>query len=82
MDLNGGEHEMLQSARYSPSSSLGDELYEQNSTDEEGEVFVAVSEDISDAMSTLLWAMKNLAKGGTRVIIARVHSPVKCNLVL
>ena len=82
MDPNGGEHETdehetLRSAWYSPCSSLRDELYGQSSTAEEEEVFVAVTEDISDGMSTLLWAMNNLAKDGTRVVIARVHSPTR-----
>ncbi|CAM0944663.1 unnamed protein product [Alopecurus aequalis] len=64
MDPNGSEKE-----------TLGDELFEQSSAAEKDDVFVAVTEDISNAMSTLLWAMENLAKDGSRVVIVRVHSP-------
>lgn len=64
------EWEPLRSARCSPaatpSSLLQDELAAH-------EVFVAVPEEVSDGRSTLLWALRNLVKDGSKLAIAHVH---------
>ena len=78
------EWEPLWSARGSPATSsagslaVADELDEQQSPPAGGGsmmVFVAVPEEVSDGMSTLLWALHNLVRDGSKVVIAHVHSP-------
>jgi len=76
------EWEPLWSARGSPATSsagsLADELDEQRSPTTCGGgtvVFVAVPEEVGDGRSTLLWALHNLVRDGSKVVIAHVHSP-------
>ena len=80
------EWEPLWSARGSPATSsagslaVADELDEQQSPPAGGGsmmVFVAVPEEVSDGMSTLLWALHNLVRDGSKVVIAHVHSPAQ-----
>ena len=74
MEQDGDE---MWSARCSLSSSVGDESDEQSSPVTGDDVFVAVPEDVTQGMSTLMWAMQNLAKDGSRVVIAHVHSTTR-----
>ena len=76
-----GEHETwepLWSARCSPATSsagsLQDEL-DERSPAAGHRVFVAVPEEVSDGRNTLLWALHNLVKDGSEVVIVHVHSP-------
>jgi len=76
------EWEPLWSARGSPATSsagsLADELDEQRSPTTCGGgtvVFIAVPEEVGDGRSTLLWALHNLVRDGSKVVIAHVHSP-------
>ena len=80
------EWEPLWSARGSPATSsagsleVADELDEQQSPPAGGRsmvVFVAVPEEVSDGRSTLLWALHNLVRDGSKVVIAHVHSPAQ-----
>ena len=62
----------------SSAGSLADELDEQRSPTTCGwgtVVFVAVPEEVGDGRSTLLWALHNLVRDGSKVVIAHVHSP-------
>jgi GTPase len=43
----------------------------------ESRVFVAVREDVKHGKSTLLWALENLAKDGSGIVIAHVHCPAQ-----
>lgn len=78
MERDDGDDETFWSAQCSLSSSTGDERDEQQSSPgAEGTVFVALADDVNEGTSTLLWAMKNLAKDGSRVVIAHVRSPTR-----
>ncbi|XP_021315365.1 uncharacterized protein LOC110434876 [Sorghum bicolor] len=78
-----GEHEtwepLFWTARCSPATSsagsVQDEL-DDRSAAAEHKVFVAVPEEVSDGRSTLLWALHNLVREGSEIVIAHVHSPV------
>ncbi|KAM3242679.1 hypothetical protein ACQJBY_054969 [Aegilops geniculata] len=75
MERDDGDDETFWSAQCSLSSSMGDE--QQSSLGAEGAVFVALADDVNEGTSTLLWAMKNLAKDGSRLVIAHVRSPTR-----
>uniref|UniRef100_A0A453P7T6 RING-type E3 ubiquitin transferase n=2 Tax=Aegilops tauschii subsp. strangulata TaxID=200361 RepID=A0A453P7T6_AEGTS len=78
IERDDGDDETFWSAQCSLSSSTGDERDEQQSSPgAEGTVFVALADDVNEGTSTLLWAMKNLAKDGSRVVIAHVRSPTR-----
>jgi len=73
-----GEHETwepLWSARCSPATSSAGSLQDERSPAAGHRVFVAVPEEVSDGRSTLLWALHNLVRDGSKVVIAHVHSP-------
>lgn len=40
-------------------------------------VFVALGADVKHGKSTLQWALQNLAKDGTKIVIAHVHRPAQ-----
>lgn len=40
-------------------------------------VFVALGADVVHGKSTLQWALQNLAKDGTKIVIAHVHRPAR-----
>ncbi|CAN6245471.1 unnamed protein product [Urochloa humidicola] len=77
MEGRGGEHEAweqpLWSARGSPATSSAGSMAD----DAEEKVFVAVPEEVNDGRSTLLWAMHNLVRDGSTVVIVHVHSPAR-----
>ncbi|CAL4967831.1 unnamed protein product [Urochloa decumbens] len=77
MEGRGGEHEAweqpLWSARGSPATSSAGSLAD----DAEEKVFVAVPEEVGDGRSTLLWALHNLVRDGSKVVIVHVHSPAR-----
>ncbi|CAO2046925.1 unnamed protein product [Urochloa humidicola] len=77
MEGRGGEHEEweqpLWSARGSPATSSAGSLAD----DAEEKVFVAVPEEVNDGRSTLLWALHNLVRDGSKVVIVHVHSPAR-----
>jgi len=83
MEGGVGEHETweplwsaLCSLATSSAGSLQDELDERSpAAAAEHKVFVAVPEEVSDGRSTLLWALHNLVRDGSKVVIAHVHSP-------
>ncbi|XP_044951830.1 U-box domain-containing protein 33-like isoform X2 [Hordeum vulgare subsp. vulgare] len=78
MELDDSDRETFWSAQRSLSSSTtGDEPDGQSYPGAEGTVFVALADDANEGVSTLLWAMKNLAKDGSRVVIAHVRSPIR-----
>ncbi|KAI4981003.1 hypothetical protein ZWY2020_021488 [Hordeum vulgare] len=78
MELDDSDRETFWSAQRSLSSSTtGDEPDGQSYPGAEGTVFVALADDADEGMRTLLWAMKNLAKDGSRVVIAHVRSPTR-----
>ncbi|KAG8071755.1 hypothetical protein GUJ93_ZPchr0006g44549 [Zizania palustris] len=83
MDRDEGENEAMWSARWSVSSSAGslpeagEEWDEQSLASDEGNVFVAVAEDVKHGEKTFLWALQNLATDGCKTVIAHVHSPAQ-----
>ncbi|XP_072150537.1 U-box domain-containing protein 33-like isoform X2 [Setaria viridis] len=80
-ERGGGEHEAweqpLWSARGSPATSSAGSLADEPDDDAEDKVFVAVPEDVGDGRSTLLWALHNLVRDGSEVVIVHVHSPAR-----
>ncbi|CAN6279475.1 unnamed protein product [Urochloa humidicola] len=77
MEARGGEQEAweqpLWSARGSPATSSAGSVADDDAAEEK--VFVAVPEEVGDGRSTLLWALHNLVRDGSKVVIVHVHSP-------
>jgi hypothetical protein len=57
-------------------SQAGGEV-EEASQAAEDKVFVAVDEEFKRGKSALQWALQNLAKDGTQVVVAHVHRPAQ-----